>query len=293
MTRPERAAFAALVIIAAVTAAWWMLALWPLPSDAPYWLVRTREVCFGSLPDTLPSRAGWLVLIGEPLTMTVALAVLWPAPLFGAFGALARTRGGRVTLGIGAAALFTGAAAASARVASASARSGTGSAWQPPPPASYPRLDRPAPPLSLVDQRGDTVTLAALHGRPVLVTFAYAHCMSVCPVVVREALDAQHRLAARRVQLVVVTLDPWRDTPGRLPAVAAEWQLGDDAHVVSGDTVAVLRTLDAWNIPHARDGVSGEITHPSVVYLVDAGGLIIYAATPQADAIVTLAGRIP
>ena len=293
MTRPERAAFTTLLIIAAVTTAWWALALWPLPSDAPYWLVRTREVCFGSLPNTLPSRAGWMALIGEPLTMIAALAVLWPAPLLGAFGALGRTVGGRAALAAGALFLFVGAAAASARIASASGREGPAAQYVPPPPSTYPRLDRPAPPLALADQRGDTVTLAALRGRPALVTFAYAHCMTVCPVVVREALDAQRRLAARRVQLVVVTLDPWRDTPGRLPAIAAEWRLGEDAHVVSGDTAAVLRTLDAWNVPHARDGASGDIIHPSVVYLVDAGGRIIYAAAAQADAIVTLAGRIP
>jgi protein SCO1/2 len=292
MTRPERAAFTALVFIAAVTAAWWALALWPLPSDAPYWLVRTREVCFGSLPDTLPTRAGWLLLIGEPLTMTVALAVLWPDALFGALAALARTVSGRAALTAGALLLFAGAAAASARVATASGRDGPAAEYVPPPPAAYPRLDRPAPPLALVNQHGDTVTLATLRGRAVLVTFAYAHCMSVCPVVVREVLDAQRQLASRAMQVVVITLDPWRDTPDRLPSVAAEWQLGALAHVVSGDTTSVLRTLDAWNIPHARDGGSGEITHPSVVYLVDAGGRLVYAATAHADAIVTLAGRI-
>jgi len=209
-----------------------------------------------------------------------------------ALTALARTVAGRTALTMAALLLFVGAAAASARVAAASGREGPAAEYTPPPPANYPRLDREAPPLALVNQHGDTVTLGRLRGRPVLLTFAYAHCMSVCPVVVREVLDAQRRLAARRVQVVVITLDPWRDTPARLATVAEEWQLREDAWVVSGDTATVLRTLDAWNVPHARDGSSGEITHPALVYLIDGGGRLAYAATPQAKVLVALAGRI-
>src|SRR3990172_6306176 len=58
MTRREQTALGALGFILAVTAAWWALALWPLPDAAPAWLVRTRAVCFGALRDTLPSAAG-------------------------------------------------------------------------------------------------------------------------------------------------------------------------------------------------------------------------------------------
>jgi len=282
----------ALGLIAGVTAAWWALALWPLATDAPYWLVRTREVCFGALPDTLPSRAGWMLLIGEPLAMVAALLVLWPGAVFDAISSLAGTPRGRVSLVAGALFLFFGAAAAAGRVAVASNREDAAATYVAPPPSTYPRLDRPAPPLALVDQHGDTVTLAALRGRLVLVTFAYAHCPTVCPLVVRDVLAAQRRLAERRVQVVVVTLDPWRDTPRRLATVAAEWNLAEDAHVLSGDTASVLRTLDAWNVPHERNSANGDVAHPSVVYLVDAAGQLAYAAAAHTDAIVALAGRI-
>ena len=291
MTSQERTALVALVAIGAVTAVWWALALWPMPAETPYWLVRTREVCFGSLPDTLPSRAGWILLIGEPLTMLTALVVLWPSALSGAFASLARRSAGRVALACGALLLVAGAAAASARVTTVSRRGDAGSAWVAPPPDTYPRLDRPAPPLGLVNQRGDTVSLASLRGRPALITFAYAHCMSICPDVVRQVLGARTQLAGSGMQAVVVTIDPWRDTPARLPTVAAEWQLGDSAHVLSGDTTAVLRVLEAWNVPHGRDSTSGEIAHPSLVYLLDGNGTIVYAATARRETIVALARR--
>ncbi len=291
MTGRERTALVAISAIGAVTVTWWALALWPLPAEAPWWLVRTREICFGALPDTLPSRAGWMLLIGEPVTMVTALAVLWPGALFGALGAMTRTGAGRIALAAAALVLFGGAAAASARVADVSRRGEGPSAWVAPVPSTYPRLDRPAPPLDLVDQHGDTIRLASLSGRPALVTFAYAHCTSICPDVVRQVLDARRQLAARGTGVIVVTIDPWRDTPARLPAIATQWMLGDSAHVLSGDTAAVLRALDAWNVPHGRDSITGEIGHPSLVYLLDGKGNIAYAATARTEALVTLANR--
>lgn len=292
MTRREQTALGALAFILAVTAVWWALALWPLPADAPLWLVRTRAVCFGALRDTLPNGAGWSVLIGEPVAMLAALLVVWREEVTGGFRALARTNAGRFALGGSLALVVLGLGLATARVASASARAAFADTAEAPLPATYPRLDRPAPPLDLVDQAGERVSLARFAGRPVIVTFAYAHCETVCPIVVHEALDAQHRLAALGPELVVVTLDPWRDTPARLPTIARGWLFGARAHVLSGDTAAVQRVLRAWNAGAARDPATGEVSHPNLAYLVDAAGRLAFVARGSAADIVTLAGRL-
>lgn len=292
MTRREQTALGALAFVLAVTAGWWALALWPLPADAPLWLVRTRAVCFGALRDTLPNGAGWSVLIGEPAAMLAALLVVWREEVAGGLGALARTLAGRIALGSALALVVLAVGLATARVASASAGRTTAADAEAPLPDAYPRLDRPAPPLGLVDQAGDTVALARFAGRPVIVTFAYAHCQTVCPIVVHEALDAQRRLAALGPELVVVTLDPWRDTPARLSAIAQGWGLGAHTHVLSGDTAAVQRVLRDWNVGAARDPATGEVAHPNLVYLVDAAGRLAFAARGRAEDLVTLAGRL-
>jgi protein SCO1/2 len=159
-------------------------------------------------------------------------------------------------------------------------------------PDDVPRLDRPAPALALVDQRGERIGLERFRSRPLLVAFAYAHCTTVCPLIVHDALEAQRRLAPVRASLVVVTLDPWRDTPDRLPAMAEAWRLGPDAYVASGDTSVVERTLDAWSVPRARDMQSGDVTHPALIYLVDGAGRIRYAVPGNPELIVTLAARL-
>ena len=292
MTRREQTALGALAFVLAVTAVWWALALWPLPADAPLWLVRTRAVCFGALGDTLPNGAGWSVLIGEPAAMLAALFVVWREEVAGGLRALERTLAGRIALGGALALVVLALGLATTRVATATAGRTSAADAEAPLPDTYPRLDRPAPPLGLVDQAGDTVTLARFAGRPVIVTFAYAHCQTVCPIVVHEALDAQRRLAALGPELVVVTLDPWRDTPARLPTIAQGWGLGAHTHVLSGDTAAVQRVLRDWNAGAARDPATGEVAHPNLAYLVDAAGRLAFAARGRAEDLVTLAGRL-
>jgi len=283
ISRRELAAVGTLAAILAISAAWWALALWPLPASSPDWLQRTRLICFGSTRDTLPTPAGWSLLIGEPLAMIATLAIIWGPTLRDGLRALAQTLPGRAVLSTGTLAVLAGLAAAGVRVASATGteRFDLTSAGM-----DAARLDRPAPPLALTDQHGDTVTLARFAGRAVILAFAYAHCTTVCPVVVHEMTALQQRLGADAPALLVLTLDPWRDTPARLPSVARTWALGPDAHVLSGSVDDVNRVLDAWEVPRSRDTTTGEVTHPVFVYIVGPDGRLARQVPGYADAVV-------
>jgi protein SCO1 len=138
------------------------------------------------------------------------------------------------------------------------------------------RLNDVPKPLSLVDQSGRTVTLEQFRGRPVLVTFAYAHCETVCPLLVNDVLGARDALASPKPAVLIVTLDPWRDTPSRLGAMAERWGASGDVHVLSGAPDSVERVLNAWRVPRARNERTGDVSHPSVVYVIGADGRIAY-----------------
>jgi cytochrome oxidase Cu insertion factor (SCO1/SenC/PrrC family) len=248
----EAGALGALAVILGLTAALWALALWPLPTDAPLWLARTRAVCFGSTSSGMPDVSGWLVMIVQPGIMLSILFTGWGAALADGLRWWARGPAGRASLLAVAAGLALGLGAAGWRVAGASDRPWA-TAPDDEPPASYPRLDRPAPPLDLVDQHGAVVSPSRFAGRPVLVTFAYAHCVTVCPVIVHDVLSARRTASTPAPVVVIVTLDPERDVPARLPAIAAQWKLGVDELVVSGSVAAVEAALDRWNVARARD----------------------------------------
>jgi cytochrome oxidase Cu insertion factor (SCO1/SenC/PrrC family) len=285
----ELSALAVLAVILAITAAWWALALWPLPGDAPSWLVRTRDVCFGTASNGLPTNAGWMALIGQPVYMLATLWLISGQSLRGGLQALAQFPAGRSVLWGSAAVIVTGFAAAGVRVAQATTMLPAGA----PPPAivvaDVPQLDQPAPPLALIDQHGKRVTLGQFRGRVVFVTFAFAHCETVCPLVVHDVLQAQADLPELNAAVIVVTLDPWRDGPSRLPAIAAQWNLGTRAHVLSGGVADVERTLDEWHVGRARDARTGDVTHAAIVYVIDRSGRIAFAVT-GAGAAATFAG---
>ena len=290
LTREEQLVIAAVVAWFAITAAWWLLALWPA-ADAPAWLERTRYVCFGVNETGLPDGGGWIGLIAGPLGMLSILSVGW----WRAFANVLHKRGGIAALTPVAMGVLMLAAGAMWRVAEAR----TFDPNEPPaaalPPETYPRLDQPAPALELTSQAGTTLSLAALRGRPVLVTFAYAHCATVCPVVVKQTLAAQQMLKGTTSYpaVLVVTLDPWRDTPSRLPALAASWELPTgEAWVLSGSVERVEAVLNAWNIPRTRDESTGEVTHPSLVYVVDTNRRIAFASTGGSENLAALLRRL-
>jgi protein SCO1 len=237
-------------------------------------------VCFGISDTGLPDAGGWIGLIAGPLGMLAILLLGW------------RRAVGRTAIAVVSVAILLIATGATYRVSQSTTPA---TATEGAPAATYPRLDQLAPALELIAQDGNAHSLEEFRGRPLLVTFAFAHCVTVCPLVVSQTLSAQRLLQKEGIQPVVliVTLDPWRDTPSRLPAMAKDWQLPPaDAYVLSGAVPAVEATLDGWNIPRQRAESSGDVTHPALVYIVDRNLRIAYAATGGVETIVALTRRL-
>lgn len=290
--REEKFVLLGLVSLFVITAAWWALAFWPV-DDAPVWLERTRYVCFNTQANGLPDAGGWIGLIAGPLGMLAILIAGW----FDGVGALLqRARRSRPVAGVfvllflGVVTLVTGAATRVRQAQPVSLEYADDI-----PPSTYPRLDRAAPPLELQAHDGVERSLSEFAGRVALVTFAYAHCTTVCPVVVTHALAAQEQLTAsgERPVVLILTLDPWRDTPSRLPEMARSWGLPPtDALVLGGSIEDVERTLDAWEVPRSRDMTTGEVVHPALTYVVDREGRIAFATNGGPAAIVSLVERL-
>jgi cytochrome oxidase Cu insertion factor (SCO1/SenC/PrrC family) len=135
-------------------------------------------------------------------------------------------------------------------------------------------VDIAAPSTSLVDQRGRKVDLSNPGERNVLLTFAYGHCATVCPSIVNDLRVARRESRRPDVRIAILTLDPWRDVPERLPTLAAHWKLEDRDLVLSGDARDVESALDALGIGRRRNEVTGDIDHSTTVMLLDRTGRI-------------------
>lgn len=288
MDRGAAWGLAALATILIITTGWWSLALWPLPAETPEWVVRARAACFGRTVSGLPDGGGWLLLIGQPLGMLIVLFAAWGDAVTRGLEALRAWQTGRVALTAVALTLLVGSVAAASRVATAG---GDRFAVPRDGPAPLVEENRDAPEFGLVNQHGERITLARFHGRPLLVTFAFAHCATICPLLVKDMLLARAQLG-EEVAAVVITLDPWRDTPSRLPTIAASWQLPEGVHLLSGTVEEVEFVLDRWKIPRVRNRSTGDLVHPSVTYIVAPNGRLAYLSDGSVERMVQAVERV-
>jgi protein SCO1/2 len=124
-----------------------------------------------------------------------------------------------------------------------------------------------APHFSLKNQDGETITMRALRGRPVVVTFLYTTCQDSCPIqaqTVRGALDE----LGHDVPALAIAVDPPRDTPGRAQAFLAKQRATGRIDFVLGSR-AELRPL--WKGYRIRPQAVDE-EHMARITLVDSRG---------------------
>jgi cytochrome oxidase Cu insertion factor (SCO1/SenC/PrrC family) len=266
--RRPGAALIALVVIVIVATAWWALALWPAGNDMPAWLARTRAACFGTQDNGLPDAGGWILLIGEPLGMTAALIAMWGESLRADLRLVMQRSSLRWPMAILAIAVTAVFVTLGSRVYGAlrlpEAATSRGIARA---------INSRAPLARLVDQHGSQVILGDPRQRPALVTFAFGHCSTVCPTSVNDLRTAR---GSTGVDILVVSLDPWRDTSDRLASLASHWRLAPNDQVLSGEVTAVESVLDQLGVARTRDENTGDITHATSVMLLDTQGNIAW-----------------
>lgn len=288
-----RLAAALLVLWAVVTMGWWALAF--LPASGKEWMVTFQAICFGTKPSGLPDARGWSFLILAPGSFLLSILVAYSAEVKKAFHAIMTWPKFRVLTAILAGSLIWEVGWVATRIY-AGIRMENAS-YDPVQngilPDSYPRTDKPAPDFSLTDQNGNLMAIKDFRGNAVILTFAFAHCQTVCPTLVTSTVKAMESAQMKNLKAVFITLDPWRDTPKSLPQLARRWKLPESAHILSGDPVSVTTTLDGYSVPWQRDEKTGDVSHPALVYVLDPQGRIAYTFNnPPAAWLVEAARRV-
>jgi protein SCO1/2 len=147
-------------------------------------------------------------------------------------------------------------------------------------PAEALRTAFAPPELVLTNQLEQTVDLAALRGKVVVLTAVYASCPHTCPAILSQAKAAIAELdpaAREELRLVAVTLDPENDSPQVLAGLAQ--MHGLDAplwNLVTGESVEVEGTLDRMQMARERDPETGVINHANLFLLIDRDGRLAY-----------------
>jgi protein SCO1/2 len=85
-------------------------------------------------------------------------------------------------------------------------------------PESYQPLPKSVQitPFSLYDQDGETITVDTFKGHWSLAFFGYTYCPDVCPTTLAEINQAAKQITKEDLQVVLISVDPERDTPKQL-----------------------------------------------------------------------------
>lgn len=260
-----------------VTLAWWGLAFYP-SAPTTGWVEVARKVCFGVLDNGLPDTYGWLLLIFAPSAFLLVLVVTWKKDLLYGIIDLTKQKLGVLGLVILAGLVFLEATWVIKKFDYARQISFVAYASESnlDLPEDYFRTKKKLPNFSLIDQHGNRISPLNHKGEILILTFAFAHCQTVCPMIVRTAVDAFEKVADPNVRLLIITLDPWRDTPAALPSLAKKWDLPSNAHVLSEKIDVVNAVIESFSIPAKRSDSNGDIQHPALTYVIDQDGYIAY-----------------
>lgn len=118
--------------------------------------------------------------------------------------------------------------------------------------------------------------LAALRGTPTLITMFYASCQGVCPIIAfaMRRMDSALTPAQRaNLRLVMVSLDPQRDTPSAMSEFAHLNQLDEPRWLLASTPGPAVRELAAALGIRFRKLPDGSFSHSTLVTLLDADGV--------------------
>lgn len=133
-------------------------------------------------------------------------------------------------------------------------------------------------PLALTDQAGANAALDRYRGSPVLVSMFYASCPHVCPMLIATTQRLERELpeAGRgRLRVLMVSLDPARDTPPKLAELARRHNADLSRWTFARAAADDVRRLAAVLGIQYRQLPDGEFNHSSVISLLDPEGRIV------------------
>jgi len=140
------------------------------------------------------------------------------------------------------------------------------------PPASIYQLD-----AALTNQDGKAHGLDVYRGHPVLVTMFYGSCPAACPLIIDTLRATEKELApAIRADLrvLMISIDPARDTPEALKALAAQRRIDTSRWTLARTDAATVRTVAALLNLQYRQLPDGEYNHSTVIALLTPQGEI-------------------
>ena len=129
--------------------------------------------------------------------------------------------------------------------------------------------------LELTDHNGQRRTLEDFKGKVVAVFFGFTHCPDACPTTLLDLATVARELGpdAQRLQVLVVTVDPERDTPEVMRQYVASFNptfLG--LYGTREETAAVAKEFKVYFQKQPQPGGGYTVDHSAGTFVLDKNG---------------------
>jgi protein SCO1/2 len=149
-------------------------------------------------------------------------------------------------------------------------------AQAPTPSASIYQLE-----AALTNQDGQAHGLDVYRGHPVLVAMFYSSCPAACPLIIDTLRATEKSLTPAQLaelRVLMISVDPERDTPAALHALAAQRRIDTSRWTLARADASDVRTIAALLNVQYRKLPNGEFNHSSVITLLSTKGEIVTAS---------------
>lgn len=133
-------------------------------------------------------------------------------------------------------------------------------------------------PLRLTDQAGRSADWRTRRGKPQLVSMFYTSCHYICPLIVDSGKAVEKSLTPaqqQRLGILLVSLDPARDTPAALQSIVDKRRLDTARWTLASPPLGEVRAVAGVLGIRYRPLADGEFNHTSALVLLDADGRIL------------------
>lgn len=128
-------------------------------------------------------------------------------------------------------------------------------------------------------QDGDSIELKALKGKIQMVAMIYTSCDYACPRIIADLKRIEESLLGYKkdeIGIVLVSLDPERDTPEKLKAFARQNKLDPDRWTfLTGEENNILELAALLNVKYRKE-LRMDIAHSNIISVLNKEGELIH-----------------
>jgi len=125
-------------------------------------------------------------------------------------------------------------------------------------------------------QNNETIHLADLKGKVLVVVMIYTSCEAACPRLVADMRNIHEKVADPDVDYVLVSIDPEKDTPEKLKAYAKEEHLiGDQWILLQGGLDDVREFSNVLSMKYKKISPI-DFSHTNIISVFDKNGVLQY-----------------